>query len=175
VALFRKASDIGSQSVYPIGQNQENFSSFTVDGLKFESKWSEGGSKLLYNASSAGDDYNPRLWLTDASTGRLGESQTNLQVNTWADKCAFGSGDSSIYCAVPSYLPRGAGLYPELAKGIPDLFYRIDLNSGVRVPLAIPIGSKESYSAQNLFLSPDGSILYFVDSTDNRLHSIRLK
>ncbi len=175
VALYRQAVDTGKQEVFPVGQNNENFNSFIVDGLKFESKWSPGGKNLLYNVSSPKDRYQPRLWLTEGQTDSLGYSQTNLELNTWADKCTFNSNGSSLYCAVPTSLPEGAGLFPELAKGVPDVFYRIDLVSGLKIPLAIPVGQKTEYSAGSLFLSADQSLLYFVDNDTNRLHSIRLK
>jgi len=175
VALYRKATGTDSQEILPIGRNQEQFKSFTVDGLKFKGDWSPGGSYLLYSTASAGEGYQPRLWLTEGTTGNIGYSQTNLQLNTWADKCTFDAGETSIYCAVPIELPQGSGLYPELAKNTPDVFYRIDLASGNKVPLALPVGSQSSYSAQSVFLSADQTLLYFVDSVTGALHSIRLK
>jgi hypothetical protein len=175
VAMYRKATGTDGQEVLPIGRNQEQFQSFNVDGLKFKGDWSPGGSYLLYSTASASDGYQPRLWLTEGTTGNIGYSQTNLQLNTWADKCAFDAHETSIYCAVPIDLPQGAGLYPDLAKGTPDVFYRIDLVSGNKVPLALPVGSQDSYSAQSVSLSADQSVLYFIDSTTGTLHSIRLK
>ncbi len=175
VAMYRKATGTDGQEVLPIGRNQEQFKSFNVDGLKFKGDWSPGGSYLLYSTASAVDGYQPRLWLTEGSTGNIGYSQTNLQLNTWADKCAFDTTETSIYCAVPIELPEGAGLYPDLAKGVPDVFYRIDLTSGNKVPLALPVGTQSSYSAQSVSLSADQSVLYFVDSVTGSLHSIRLK
>jgi hypothetical protein len=175
VALYRKATGTDGQEVVPIGRNQEQFQSFNVDGLKFTGSWSPAGSYLLYSTASAVDGYEPRLWLTEGKTGDVGYSQTDLQLNTWPDKCAFDKSETSIYCAVPIELSQGAGLYPDLANTVPDVFYRIDLVSGNKVPLALPVGSQQSYTAQSVSLSPDQSTLYFVDRATGTLHSIRLK
>lgn len=175
VALYPKARDAKTQIVLPIGLHGENFKSFVVDGLNFSSSWSSTGNSLLYSTASLDNNYNPKLWLTSGTVDTLGGSSLDLQLNTWPDKCAFNNSGSSLYCAEPVSLPRGAGLYPEVAKGVPDVFYRIDLNTGTKVPLAIPVGSQSSYSADSVWLSSDESLLYFIDSTTSRLQSIRLK
>ena len=175
IGLYHHAVGTDSQEVVPIGKNGENIKSFTVDGLKFSGSWSPAGDHLLYNASNARDGFKPRLWITEGSAADLGYSQTDLQLQTWADKCTFSRGGDQIFCAVPTELPDGAGLYPSLADTVPDVFYRIDLTSGVRVPLAIPAGSQQLYNAASVFLSSDESVLYFTDRSTGRLHSIQLK
>jgi sugar lactone lactonase YvrE len=80
-----------------------------------------------------------------------------------------------MFCAVPQGLPRGAGIYPEIAYQYPDNFYRVDLNSGVKTLLASPVGSEGAYSGYNLTVSADGTILYFTDRNSGTLQSIRLK
>ncbi|MBI4091031.1 MAG: hypothetical protein HY422_03330 [Candidatus Komeilibacteria bacterium] len=175
IAMVRRPTDADTQAVLPIGTQGQNFSEFRVSGLKFESKWSPTGTSLLYNVSSAESGYTPELWLTVGDSETLGTSHLDLQLNTRADKCTFNSAGTSLYCAEPTSLPRGSGLYPELMQGIPDSFYRIDLRSGQKIPLAIPVGSQDGYAAQSVFLSSDESQLYFVDETTGRLHAIRLQ
>lgn len=175
VALYRKANDATSQAIIPIGANGENFKQFIVDGLNFQSKWSPAGGHLLYSAANSGNEYNPVLHVTGGSTDNLGVSHLDLKLSTWPSKCTFNTEGTSIFCAEPTQLPRGAGLYPELARGIPDAFYRIDLRSGQKIPLAFPVGNQSSYSADSVFLSSDESLLYFMDVSTNRLHSIRLR
>lgn len=175
VALVRDPADANTQSILPIGLNGENFPAFKVEGLKFESKWAPTNDTLLYNVSTKDNQYNPKLLITGGDSQTLGSSHLDLQLNTWASKCTFNSSATSIYCAEPTSLPRGAGLYPELARGIPEVFYRIDLRSGQKIPLAIPVGSQGGYSASSVFLSDDESQLYFVDELTNRLHAIRLR
>ncbi|OGY89172.1 MAG: hypothetical protein A3B30_01195 [Candidatus Komeilibacteria bacterium RIFCSPLOWO2_01_FULL_52_15] len=175
VAVVRRPIDADRQEVLPIGALGQNFKSFTIEGLKFESAWAPAGNTLLYNISTAANNYNPELWLTSGSTATLGSSHLDLKLHTWASKCTFDATGNSVYCAEPTSLPTGTGLYPELADGIPDAFFRIDLRTGQKIPLALPVGSQLLYSAKSVQLSPDESQLYFVDSVTNQVHSIRLK
>ena len=175
VALYRRPANADYQTILPIGLRGENFRSFDVPGLKFESKWSPSGNALLYNVTTAKNEYKPELWLTTGTDEVLGTTHLDLKLTTRVEKCTFDSSGDSIYCAQPVSLDRGAGLYPEIAVGTPDTFYRIDLRSGQKIPLAVPVGSHAGYSAESVFLSSDESLLYFVDAVTQQLHSIRLK
>jgi len=175
VALVRSAASSNTQTILPIGQHSENFKSFTVDGMNFESTWAPTENSLLYSVAGGDNDYKPTLWLTSGENQVLGTSHLDLQLSTWTHKCAYNDTGTSIYCAEPINLPRGSGLYPEIARGIPDVFYRIDLRSGQKIPLAAPVGDQPFYSASSVFLSEDESTLFFVDERTQQLKSIRLK
>lgn len=173
-AFYRSYIDGERQEIYPIGLHGENFKSFVVNGAGFVSEWSPGGDTLLYSVYNSETDYTPNLWVTKGKTNELGDIKVSLNVSTWPDKCTFYDTDT-LYCAVPQGLPRGAGLYPEIANTYPDNFYSINLNNGIKTLLASPIGANGSYSAFNLSVSADGSILYFTDRNTGKLESIRLK
>lgn len=173
-ALYRKSYDLQRQEVFPIGLHGENLRSFIAQGSGFESTWSPEGNSLLYSVYSDTTDYLPNLWVTNGKTSALGDLKVSLNVATWPDKCSFSS-ENSLYCAVPQGLPRGAGLYPEVADSYTDNFYYIDLNTGTKTLIASPVGSTGGYTAYNLHLSADGSILYFTDQNTGSLQSIRLK
>ncbi len=172
-AMHRKYIDTQRQEVFPIGFHDENFKSFTVHGAGFTSKWSPQGETLLYSVYHQDSDYLPTLWLTKGRTSQLGDLKASLNVNTWPDKCSF-SNEATIYCAIPQGLPRGAGLYPEIADDYPDNFYRINLSNGMKTLIASPVGESGGYSATNIFFSNDGNIMYFVDKGTGQLQSIRL-
>ena len=173
-ALYRKSVDLQRQEVYPIGLHGENLRSFVVHGSGFTSEWSPEGNSLLYSVHSEATDYLPNLWVTNGQTGSLGDIKISLNLATWPDKCSF-AGENSLYCAVPQGLPRGAGLYPEIANSYTDNFYHIDLNTGTKTLIASPVGEIGGYTAYNLFVSADGSILYFTDQNTGGLQSIRLE
>lgn len=175
VGLFRDADSATTQVVLPLGTRGETFKQFQVEGLNFESSWSPAGNALLYSVADPQDNFKPRLWLTEGDTQTLGSNKTDLTLSTWPWKCAFNKQGSSVYCAEPSQVPNGSGLYPELAQGRPDVFYRIDINTGQKIPLALPVGAQAAYSAASVYLSDDESTLYFVDGVTQRLHSIRLQ
>lgn len=173
-ALHRKYIDAQRQQVYPIGLHGENLKAFEVSGAGFVSEWSPEGNAMIYSVYHENTDYLPNLWVTKGNTAELGDVKISLNVATWPDKCTF-SGENVLYCAVPQGMPRGAGMYPEIANDYPDNFYRINLETGAKTLIASPIGDSASYSANNLSISPDGSILYFMDQDSGSLQSIRLK
>jgi hypothetical protein len=173
-ALHQKSIDNLRQMVYPIGFNGENLQAFEVAGSGFTSKWSPNGNSLVYSVYNTQTDYLPNLWVTSGKTGEMGELKVSLNLNTWPDKCTY-TDESTMFCAVPQGLPRGAGIYPEISYQYPDNFYRIDLNSGVKTLLASPVGAEGAYSGYNLTVSADGTMLYFTDRNSGALQSIRLK
>ncbi len=177
IALFREGSSGSTQEVFPIGQHGENFKSFAVDGRGFEGAWSPKGDRLLYNVFNAGSDYKPTLWIVDASGDNIGNNNRALGVQTWANKCVFSSDNVTIFCAVPSDLPEGAALYPDIAQNVPDTFYRINTQTGLRTVLAQPVNAQGggSYTVRSPFLSEGEQNLYFTDSLSGRLYTIQLK
>ncbi|PLX25101.1 hypothetical protein C0580_03285 [Candidatus Parcubacteria bacterium] len=170
-ALYREYIDTQRQEVYPIGIHGENFSSFVVNGAGFTSEWSPGGRSLVYSVYNKESDYLPTLHVTQGNTSSLGQIKVSLNLNTWPEKCTFASEDT-MYCAVPRGLPRGAGLYPEIAQDYTDTFYSVNLNSGVQQLIADPVGASLGYNAHDLFVSGDN--LYFTDQ-DGVLQMIQLQ
>jgi hypothetical protein len=165
VALYRENIDANSQQILLIGQQNENFKGIITNGRGFESQWTANGNQLLYSVYQANNGFKPTLWLVNASGEQIGTSNTNLGLETWANKCTVASQNAVAYCAVPESLPYGSGWYPELAEDSPDNFYKIDLNTGRVTLLAKPVGERSYYSASSVFLSPDEQTLYFQDNT----------
>jgi hypothetical protein len=174
VALYREQVDMQRQEVFPITPDGTSLRSFVVQGAGFESDWSPDGNSLLYSVYNQNTDYLPNLWVTGGKSNNLGDLKVSLNLATWPDKCNF-AGEGSLYCAVPQGLPRGAGMYPEIADTYHDNFYHIDLNTGTKTLIASPVGESGRYTAYNLFLSGDGSVLYFTDQSTGRLQSILLE
>jgi Tol biopolymer transport system component len=160
VAFSRTGQALGldRQEVLLVGQNGENFKSLIVEGRDFQPEWTPDGKKVLYSVYSERSDFRPELWITSASGDAIGSERTFLNINTWADKCAFGASDSRyVYCGVPESLERGAGFVPDVANQTADIIYRIDTTNGARTPLT---------SGQDDFLIVDSMS---VDETNDRL------
>lgn len=119
-----------------IGLNGENFKSIIVEGLDFQPAWSPSGKKLLYSVDSARSEFKPELWVVNAYGDTIGSGRQMLGVYTWANKCTFAD-DNTLYCAVPRYLPEGAGMSPAIAADIPDDLFRIDVRSGIKTPISL--------------------------------------
>lgn len=176
VATFHESIDANRQRVIPLGQLGENFSSFNVPGRGYQGDYSPSGEFLLYSVFTKESAYNPELYVADGRAESFGQRNVKLDLQTWPDKCTFGSG-TTIYCAVPKYLEQGTALYPELASGIPDDIYRIDLTTGLKQLVAIPVDSsgRSVYTISQMYLSADESILYFHDQRTNQVSKIQLR
>lgn len=170
-ALYTEGVDFNRQEVYFVGLNGENFKSTIVEGRGFQPKWSSEGSHLLYSVYNSSDNYNPRLWVVDATSDTIGQNRRQLTLQTWANKCTFAS-DTEVYCAVPEELPRGAGLLPQLADETKDLLYKIDLTTGSQKLIAIPNGY---YNISQIAVPEEQDYLYFTDKFSGSVYQIKLR
>jgi len=161
------------QEMILIGQNQENFRSLIIDGRGFEPKWAPQGDKLVYSVYSADSSYQPSLYLVNSQGDEIGNDKKNLNLTTWAYKCAFNQIGTTLYCAVPKELPEGAGLVLELGEDARDDFYKIDVASG-RVSF-LAEGAMGGYNVEEMYLSDDEAYLYFIDKKFQKLRYIKLK
>lgn len=169
VATFRKSSDSTSQEVFFIGLNSENFKSAETEGRGFTGKWSSTGEQMIYSVYSSDTNYNPKLYIMNSSGDSIGSGRTDLGLQTWPDKCTFSG--TTLYCAEPSFLSPGSGLYPDQATSSSDRFYQIDTLTGTSRLIADP---NVSVSAKNLYVSSDGKRLFFTNSRTGALESILL-
>ena len=161
------------QEIFLIGLHGENFKSLIVDGRGFEPQWSPIGDKIAYSVYNPDSGYRPTLYIVNAQGDEIGTNHINTGLNTWAHKCTFNSSGSYLYCAVPRNLPEGSGMMTELTGTTEDDFFRIDTRTGEVYFLAE--GAMGSYDVEKMFLSPDESLLYFIDKYTRRLRYIRLK
>ena len=177
VALFRESYSGTSQEIFLIGQSGENFKSIITDGRGFEGQWSPDGSQLLYSVYSDNSRYNPVLHFVDSAGDQVGGNDANLGLQTWSYKCAFSNISSEAYCAVPRFLATGTGIFPDSAVNTNDTIYKINLNTGGKSVLALPtfLSGDRDYTVANLFLSNNGSLLYFTDANSGNVYSIQLK
>lgn len=171
IATFTEGTNFDQQEVYFVGLNNENFKSTTIDGRGFIPKWTPGGDRLVYSVYSSTNDMKPELWIVNAQGENIGSGRKDLNISTWADKCTF-SGKTELYCAVPESLPEGAGLFRELANGVNDRLYKIDLETGVKKMIAVPNGN---YTMKDLMVTDNGYYLYFTDQNTGKENKIKLK
>jgi len=172
IAFYREGKGLNQSEVFMVGQYGENFKSLTVPGRGFEGQWLEDGKHVLYQIYSDNSGSRPMLWLTRADGDNVGLNNNSLGIQTWLNKCDISG--VTAYCAVPEYLPEGAAYVPEIADTIPDLFYKIDLVTGAKTLLAKPVGDQSQYTAGQVMVSQDGSVLYFTDKATGKLYSINL-
>ena len=170
-AMYTEGIDFDRQEVFFLGLNDENFKSTVVEGRGFQPQWSPKGDKLLYSVYSSQNNLKPMLWAVNAQGDNIGQNRKNLNIETWADKCVFGN-NIEVYCAVPTSIEDGAGLFPELGTKTVDELYKIDLDSGLKKLIAVPDGD---YNISNIILADNETYLYFTDTATRRIYKIQLK
>jgi dipeptidyl aminopeptidase/acylaminoacyl peptidase len=164
-------SEFGTQEIYLIGQNKENFKSLKVQGLNFKAAWAKEGDRLIYNVANPANGYRPALWVTDASGDNVGSNTAKVNLNTTIDKCAIVSGYKA-YCAVPKDLPEGAGLDMSIVENTQDSFYFVNLRTGATSLIGEP---STSYNVSQISVSSDEKYIYFTDAANNGLHQIKIQ
>lgn len=170
VAYYRRGEDRDRQKIYFVGKYDENFKSMIVNGRSIVSQWSPGGEQLLYSGYTVDSELKPELWIIDAIGDSIGSNQRFLGVQTWADKCTFAD-TSTLYCAVPKELIRGAGLIRAAGDTGEDEIYKINTTNGYKERIA---SFDVKHTIQKIILSSDQSILYFVDKDSGNIFQIQL-
>ncbi|MBI4262123.1 hypothetical protein HY624_01195 [Candidatus Uhrbacteria bacterium] len=171
VATFPESQTGNDQEVYFIGRHQENFLSLPIEGRGFRSQWSPDGSHLLYSTYPIGGGSRPQLSIASAEGDAIGDTNIDLGLETWPEKCVF-QNTTVLICAVPTELPDGAGLFPKVADAIPDQFVRVDLQTGTKTILATPASNT---TADHLVLSDDGKYLFFTNKRTGILERMQLR
>lgn len=177
VALYHESRGLDKEEVYFLGLHDENFRSLKVAGSNFKGVWSPDGRQILYHVINPDNNYNPILWIASADGDNIGNYNYNLGLTTWVDKCVFAPNGQEVYCAVPIDLKEGGGLYPELVNNSEDVFYKIDLKTGISRLIAYPVFSEnlDKFQVQKMFISQDGSKLYFWDKWTQKVYFMYLK
>lgn len=152
-----------------VGLNGENFKSAIVEGTDFRPAWSPTGQKLLYSVYSAASDLKPEVWIVDAYGDDIGNNRKMLKLNTWADKCTF-KDDNTVFCAVPKELPRGAGMLPEVAAGIYDNLYKIDVRTGLKTAINLD----KEYTIDSLSVDSVNNKLYFTSTNQTGVFEVKI-
>jgi Tol biopolymer transport system component len=165
-AMTGEPQSEGAQEVYLIGENRENFKSLIVPGRGFMPNWSPTGKQILYSVYHERNDLKPSLWVAGGIADQIGENRRGLNLNTWADKCAW-KNESELICGVPQSLGLGAGLDPQKYTSTPDDVYRVDLRTGVSTKINTP---EQIHPIRNPVLSADKSKLIFTSGSSGRLY-----
>ena len=171
VATYTKSLDFDRQEVFFVGLNGENFKSTIVEGRGLTYEWSKTGDRLLYSVYNTRSDLKPKLWVVDAQGDTINQNRRSLEINTWADKCVFAS-NTEIYCAVPTQLESGAGIFREIANQAKDEIYKIDLETGNTKLVAIPDGS---FNVNDIMVDDGQTNLSFSDLNSGAIYQIQLK
>lgn len=177
VATHREFIDGTRQEVGFLGLNNENFKGTIVEGLGFQSQFSPDGRQMLYSVYRADTNYQPELWIVRADGANIGNGRLNLELSTFEDKCAFNDTSSAIYCGVPTEEVVGIALERSIGDTVPDQLYRIDLSSGVKERIAVPVDDNGTpiYHISSIFVNEDETAVIFQDKNSGELVRIDIE
>ncbi len=177
VAVYSTPVGINKEEVYFIGKQGENLKSMFVNGLNFKGMYTPDGTRMLYHVISTVNGFVPELWVADVQGANTGRNMFDLGLNTWIDKCTISKNAYIVYCAVPDALPDGAGLSPRALETVSDLFYRIDLNTGLKRLIAIPSNEEGNMdiAVTKIWLGEGERYLFFQDAYTDKVFRIKLK
>lgn len=170
IAYYPEGVNGSQQEVFFIGQNAENFKSMMIDGYDLQGMYHPSGNIMAYSVYSVNTLYKPTLWIAPTDPSSIGSTRAPLFLETWASKCDFTASGDQLYCAVPRFLPDGAGIVPEIADDVPYDIYRIDVQSGAKRLIQLP----ENTSVDKIAVKDDESQLYYTDIQTGQLRILDL-
>jgi len=158
------------EEIVLLGKNHEQLKSLKVAGKGFLPSWSPSGKQLLYSVYHERDSYKPMLWISDASGANVGQNRRKLNIQTWADKCAWAD-EQTIYCGVPISLPAGAALDRSAVSSVTDDIYRIDLTTGIAKKINT---ATNPHAITHPVLNAEHTELIYTDAQNGRLYKFNL-
>ncbi|PIT86836.1 MAG: hypothetical protein COU33_00940 [Candidatus Magasanikbacteria bacterium CG10_big_fil_rev_8_21_14_0_10_43_6] len=172
VGMSRTGQSLGldREEILFVGLNGENYKSMIVEGRGLQTNWSTEGKQLLYSVHNGRNDFKPELWIVNAEPNTIGGGRRVLNLNTWADKCAFAD-ERYVYCGVPESLPNGAGFAPGLADAIPDRLVKVDTHTGAQTEIQL---EEDFHVIDSIQVSEDGTSIFFSDKHQQGLFEVAL-
>ena len=158
------------QQILMVGLHKENFKGLQAPGQGFQPLWSPSGKTVLFSVWNAETQNKPDLWISSGEPTSMGAGRRNLHLETWADKCTWGS-DTIIFCAVPQELPDNSGIDRSIANGLSDYIYKVDVSAGSITKISTP---SQNRSVVNPVVSKDMKKFSFTDATNNKLYQYEL-
>lgn len=135
--------------------------------------WNQQGTKILASHSDTKDGHKTELALINSQGGEY----KPLDMPTFVSKCAWAKDGKNIFCALPGGIPDNSILpndYINQKILTVDTFWKIDTETGKKTRLVELADIKNKFDAQNLLLSADESVLFFVNRYDKKIYRINL-
>ncbi|MDP3963036.1 MAG: hypothetical protein Q8Q39_00915 [bacterium] len=143
------------------------------DAFGLAATWAWGGTRLLASQVSAEGE------LGNALLGTFPQSQLTelFGIKTLAEKCLWRAKKAAIICGVPTAIPQNAVLPDDYYKGkviSTDDVVEVD---GTTLERRVIAGSRELAPVFDMdapILSPDESLVFFVNRHDGYIYALRL-
>ena len=168
ITLTTKPSGVALGYMYAVDPNQKDFNKI-LGGINGLTTLASPSGKLVLYA-----DNNLSLKIFNIGTGET----VRAGVKTLPEKCVWGSGSDTVYCAVPKYI--SSVIYPDSwyqgETSFSDEIWKIDVLNGNGVLLADPTTIENAYNIDgiNLKLSEEEKYLFLVNKNDSYLWELEL-
>jgi len=135
--------------------------------------WNNSGTEALVSYVTAKGGNKLQLATINSSGGEF----TNLNIPTFASKCAWSKNDKFIYYALPGSIPESGVMPNDYNNGkfqTADTFWKMNAATGEKTRIVSLDKMEGAYDATDLFLNNDESILFFVNKADGKLYRVLL-
>lgn len=155
-------------AVQTVGLSSGSKEIIVNQGLATDVTFNPQGTKMIF--TQLDDQGDLQLYLSDSQ----GKNIQKLPRTTYLEKTAWDSTGQFIYLAIPKSLPRPIDFYQK-NSWTDDVIYRYDINSGAMTPIwNLSLDPNNKVVARNLFLSPEGKLLFLVNAVDQSLYVLNL-
>lgn len=169
VATSAKSIDGNRAEIIFLTADGEMLNKAIIQGRDLRYQYSPTGNKMLYSVYNSASNYLPTLWVTSSNPDSIDSGRINLNLNTWADKCAYAD-ETTLYCAVPKQIGQYSGILNS-NNDSDDNIYKIDTSTGTSVLAAEPlVGTKIG----TISVTKDGKTLYYTDKDTQSINKIGL-
>lgn len=135
--------------------------------------WNGNGTNALVSHADAKGGTKIQLSLINSNGGEF----RDLNMPTFASKCAWAKDNKTVYCAMPGEIPTSAIMpndYDQEKFHTADTFWKIDTTTGEKNRIIDLNKITGKYDATNLFFDANESILFFTNKLDGKLYRITL-
>jgi hypothetical protein len=172
IYIYDKPSGLTQGSLYTIDPESGSFATILADIYGLDVSWSPDGQKMLYTATDA-KGKNLKLYIAAAD----GSQQKEMPFQTLIKKCVWEADSQTVFCAVPQQFSQYA-VWPddyELNRvAVTDDMYIINTATLQKTKIA-GSSTAQSFDAQNLILAPNNDYLFFVNTKDGMIYSLKLE
>lgn len=176
IAYHAPASGHSRTTIYTCKLDGSDIRIIASDNYGSNAKWSADGMKMIFTTS-------PKESSALALKLAWGDGRNikDLAMNTLVEKCTFSQDSKTLYCAIPEPISTRFVLpddWYDKKVITSDSFWKIDTETGERTRIAstdeIETLYGKTFDATDLFVSPDGTRLFFIARNDGKLYSLVL-
>ncbi len=160
ILYYRQDSSDATNPINSVTSDGKVWKPLVKEGYNFGVLWSPDSKKFVFGKRT-GSSQKYGLWLYDLTT----EQATDLKLTTTVDKVVWGSSGNLLYAAVPTSGTAGEGSLTS------DMFFKVNITSGELQDYKI---TGSSIDGRDLFLSKDGTKLFYRNAQDGGLYYLDL-